>query len=115
MGMNGAALANFLSYFIYFIFLLILLRWKLKISLFSIGQLKIIAIIALLFGLNALWTSSLTPLIMKIPFNPLAVSILEGGIRTAVLVGIGITLVYCWKVSADVNRLIDKVIKRKNA
>ena len=115
MGMNGAALANFLSYFIYFMFLLMLLKWKLNISLFSVGQLKIIAVVALLFGLNVLWTASLTPIMLKVPLNALLSAILEGVVRSVVLLGLGTLLVYYWNVSADVNRLIDKVIKRKNA
>lgn len=110
MGMNGAAMANFLSYFIYFMFLLILLKWKLNISLFSVGQLKVIAIVAFLFGLNLLWTKTLTPMIMQIPFNELLVALLEGGVRTLVLLGIGVVLVYKWRISKDVNRLIDKGI-----
>lgn len=112
-GMNGAALANFLSYFIYFMILLLLLKWKLKISLFSIGQLKIVTIIALLFALNFLWTATLTPIILKIPCNALLAAILEGGFRSLVLLGIGVVLVYFWNVSEEVNGLIDKMVRRK--
>jgi len=116
MGMNGAALANFLSYFIYFMFLLILLKWKLNITLFSKGQLKILSIVALLFGLNLLWTKTLTPIMLQIPLNELVIAILEGGLRTLILLGIGVALVYTWHISDDVNRLIDKgigLVKRK--
>lgn len=111
MGMNGAALANFLSYFIYFMFLLMLLKWKLNISLFSKGQLKIICIIAVLFGLNVLWTKTLTPKMLQIPLHDFVVALLEGGIRTLVLLGIGTVLVYFWHISDEVNGLIDKGIK----
>ncbi len=112
IGMDGAALANFLSYFIYFLFLLILLKWKLKITLFTIGQLKILAIIAFLFALNTLWTATLTPVVLKLPAHALLSAVLEGSVRTLVLLGIGIALVYSWHVSDDINRLIDRVMRR---
>ena len=110
-GMNGAAMANFLSYFIYFMFLLMLLKWKLNISLFSKGQLKVILIVALLFGLNLLWTKTLTPLMLQIPIGEFVAAVLEGGVRTIVLLGIGTVLVYVWHISDEVNGLIDKGIK----
>lgn len=113
LGMNGAAMANFLSYFIYFMFLLMLLKWKLNISLFSQAQLKIIAVVAFLYGLNLLWVNVLTPVFLQIPLNELAVAIVEGVVRTVVLLGIGVVLVYVWHISDDVNGLIDKMIRKK--
>lgn len=112
IGMNGAALANFLSYFIYYLFLLILLKWKLNISLFSKGQLKVIAVVMLMFLLNYAWTKTISPVFEILPIKPLFAQIVEGGIRTLILLGIGITLTYFWKVSKEVNILIERVVKR---
>ncbi len=107
-GMNGSAFANFGSYLIYFLFLLALVKWKLNISIFSWGQLKSLVIVMALFGLNVLWARTLTPWMMSLPVKTIYAAILEGVVRTVVLLGIGMFAVYKWNISEDVNRLIRK-------
>lgn len=107
-GINGSALATLGSYIIYYIAMMLFVRYKIHISIFSKGQLKVVAIILGLFALNLLWTKTLTPLFMMLPCKELIAAIIEGAIRTSLLVGIGVALTYYWNVSAEVNNLILK-------
>ena len=88
--------------------MMLFVRYKIHISIFSKGQLKVVAIILGLFALNLLWTKTLTPLFMMLPCKELIAAIIEGAIRTSLLVGIGVALTYYWNVSAEVNNLILK-------
>ena len=111
-GMNGSAFADFGSYLIYFICLLILVKWKLNISVFSWGQLKALVVVGILFGLNFLWTKTLTPLFAMLPIKEIISALIEGALRTGVLLLIGVASVYYWRISPEINNLIDKVLKR---
>lgn len=113
IGMNGAALSSFISYLIYYVFLLIVVKWKLHISVFSKPQLKVVALILLLFLCNFLWTKTLTPLFMQIPVKPLYAAIAEAVVRSTVMVVLGILGTYYGHISIEVNQLIDKLIHRK--
>jgi len=108
IGMNGAALASLLAYFIYFLLMLTLVKWKLKISIFSIGQLKVVAIVVALFALNMLWMKTLTPLFMLLPTKPLIASILDALVRSSVISVAGVAATYYWHVSNEVCLLIKK-------
>lgn len=110
IGMNGAALASLLAYFIYFLFMLVLVKWKLKISIFSWAQLKVVAIIVALFLVNLLWMKTLTPLFLQLPIRSLFSSILDALIRSSVIAIAGIAATYYWHVSNDVNILIKKFL-----
>ncbi|MBQ4441283.1 MAG: oligosaccharide flippase family protein [Bacteroidales bacterium] len=111
-GMNGSAFANFGSYLIYFVCLLTLVRWKLHISIFSWGQLKSLVVVLLLFGLNALWVKTLSPLFDILPFKALITAIIEGTVRTGVLLIIGMTIIYFWHISPEINGLIEKSLRK---
>lgn len=111
-GMNGSAFANFGSYLIYFVCLLSLVKWKLHISIFSWGQLKSLVVVLALYGLNLLWVRTLTPLFTTLPVKALYAALLDGVLKTCVLLAIGVVAVYYWKISPEVNSLIDKVLKR---
>lgn len=108
IGMNGAALASLLAYFIYFLLMLALVKWKLNISIFSIGQLKVVAIVVVLYFINILWMKTLTPLIMLLPIKPLAASILDALIRSSFITVVGVVATYYWHVSIEVCLLIKK-------
>ena len=111
-GMNGSAFANFGSYLIYYICLLTLVKWKLHISIFSWGQLKSLLVVLVLFGLNLLWVRTVTPLFASLPVKDIYSAILDGVVKTGILVVIGITAIYYWKISPEVNRLILKVLRK---
>ena len=110
-GIDGSAAATLLSYLLYFAALLSYLWLRLRVSLFSTAQLKVVALMLAAFGLNMLWTNLLTPVIVQQPSAaPLLVDAL---LKTLVLASVLLAAVYAWRVSPTINNIIDKYIKRK--
>jgi hypothetical protein len=69
------------------------------------------AVILALFLLNWLWTSVLTPLLLK-PFEkPIFGLALDAVLKTVLFLSLGMTAIYKLKVSQSVNDLIDKGLK----
>ena len=113
---NGGALANVMSYLVYFILLIAFINWKIGVQPMSKKLLPVAAVILALFLLNWLWTSALTPLLLK-PFEKsIFGSVLDAVLKTVLFLSLGMTAIYKLKVSQSVNDLIDKgvkMIKRK--
>ena len=108
---NGGALANVVSYLIYFILLVAFIRWKIGVIPLSKKLLPVAVIILALFALNWLWMSTLTPLIVK-PFpKPVIGLAINAVLKTAIFLALGMTAIYKLKVSQSVNDLIDKALK----
>ena len=108
---NGGALANMVSYLVYFVLLLAFIKWKIGVNPLSVKLLPVAAIVLVLFGLNWLWTSTLTPLIVK-PFpKPVIGLAINAVLKTAIFLASGMTAIYKLKVSQSVNDLIDKALK----
>ena len=108
---NGGALANLVSYFIYFVLLLVFIKWKIGVMPLSKKLLPVAVVILALFGFNWLWSSTLMPLIVK-PFpKPIIGLAINAVLKTAVFLALGMTAIYKLKVSQSVNDLIDKVLK----
>lgn len=105
---NGGALANVASYLLYFILLVAFIRWKIGVMPLSKKLLPVAVVVLVLFALNWLWTSALTPLMVK----PFAKSILgltiDAVSKTVVFLALGMTAIYKLKVSQSVNDLIYK-------
>ncbi|MCL2168232.1 MAG: oligosaccharide flippase family protein [Lentimicrobiaceae bacterium] len=111
-GINGAALSTLFSYGIYYVLLLLLIYWKLKIILFSREQLKVLILILVLFVLDYFWRQFITPFVIIHTHNTLMINFTEALARTLVLGGIGFFSVYFWKVSEEVNGLIKKIYRK---
>lgn len=111
-GINGSALSNLISYVIYFSLLLLLVKWKIGTSPFSLPQLKTLAIFIMLFLLNILWRQTIYPLFGSMPFKPEINAITDGIIKTLVFGGIAVVSIYLSKVSEEVNHIADKTLKR---
>jgi len=110
-GINGAAIATLFASCVYYLLLLALVYWKLRVVPFSRKHIHILAIILSLFLLNWLWTQYATPFIIH---NPnLWISIFEAILRTTVLGGIGFLCIYFGNISEEVNGLI-KQLRIKN-
>ena len=113
---NGGALANLVSYFIYFILLLAFIKWKIGVMPLSRKLLPVVAVILVLFAFNWLWTRALTPLLLK-PFErPIFGLSINAVLKTAIFIVLGLTAIYKLKVSQSVNDLIDKglvMVRRK--
>lgn len=110
-GINGSAAATLFSYLIFFFALMSYLWLRMKVSLFSTGQLKVVVLMAAAFGLNALWTALLSPLLLSTLHSPLSI-LLDATLKTLVLASLLLTAVYAWKVSPTVNGIIDKYIAK---
>ena len=108
---NGGALANLVSYLIYFILLIAFIRWKIGVMPLSKKLLPVVAVILGLFVLNWLWTKALTPLFVK-PFEkPILGLAIDAALKTVIFLAVGLTAIYKMKVSQSVNDLIDKGLK----
>lgn len=110
IGMNGAAVSSLLSYLIYYLMLLALVKWKLHISVFSKAQLKVLAIMVVLFFVNFGWYSMLTPIILNaIPLPHLIAFIIESCIRTFCICVLTLVAVKRWEISPEISMLISKM------
>ena len=109
-GINGAAAATLLSYMLYFLLLLSYLWWRMKVSLFTTAQLKVLVLMAAGYGLNLLWAHTVTPLITQ---HPTSLTLLADALlKTAVLAVLLAVGVYAWRVSPTVNDIVDKKLKK---
>lgn len=107
-GIGGAAAATLLSYAIYYLLLLAYIGWRLRVSLFSAGQLKTLAVIAVGFGMNYVWTLWLTPLFG----SGVAALLADALLKTAVIGGGTAAALVAWKVSPTVNAMADGMMKK---
>jgi len=110
-GINGSAAATLLSYALYFTVLLSYLWIRLRVSLFSVAQLKVVAVLAAAFVLNTLWTDLLTPIITQ--QASLYTILADALLKTFVLTSALAVVVYVWRISPTINEIIDKRVLRK--
>jgi O-antigen/teichoic acid export membrane protein len=92
-GIAGASVATLGSIFLYYAFVLILVYWKLRLHPFSKGMLKTLVLMGCILLLN-----SFVPVLA----NPY----LDAILRTFLLGGVFILIMYFWNISSDANRLI---------
>ena len=97
-GISGAAFSTFISFVIYSSLIILTVYKKMKILPFSNGMLKIAALTGILLTLN-----------IFIPFmiNPYIDIVVRGLLFGSLFVAI----TYFWKISADTNHIIRKIIK----
>lgn len=106
MGISGAAMATLCAYVLYFVLLLGYLWRKLGVSLFSVGQLKMVVLIVVLLGLDWAWSQWLTP--------AMGLNVIVGAfVKTAVLGAVAAAAVLLWRISPTVNEMIGKIKVRK--
>ena len=98
-GISGAALATFISFTIYNLLVMLIVYAKMKVSPFSLSQLKLLLLVLGLLGMNML------------PYK-LDNQIIDGIVRSLITLSIGGFAVLKLKLSEDVNRLWD-MLKRK--
>jgi O-antigen/teichoic acid export membrane protein len=102
---NGAAAATLLSYALYFVLLLSMLWWRLRVSLFSLAQLKVVAVVLAGFGLNWLWTAWVAPMVTGL-WPGLGGLIVDAALKTLLLGGVVAAVVLAWRVSPTVNGML---------
>lgn len=108
---NGGALANVMSYFIYYILLLSFIRWKIGVNPISMKMFPVATIVVAMFGLNWLWTLALTPRLAGFFANPIFGLGIDAVLKSVVFLVLGLGTLYKLKVSSSVNDLIDKGMK----
>lgn len=106
MGIGGAATATLAAYGLYFALLLAYLWWKLRVSLFSAAQLKVLALTLLLLLGGWAWNRWLTPL-TGLPV------VLDAALKTVVIAGVALAGMYGWRISQSVNDLLKKLSPRQ--
>ena len=104
MGIGGAAAATLAAYGIYFALLLAYLWWKLRVSLFSAAQLKVLALGAVLLLLGWAWSRWLAPL-AGLPV------VLDAALKTAVVAALAVVAVYKLAISQSVSDLLKKFLR----
>lgn len=105
-GISGAAIATGISYLINFGLQQILIFTKLKGNPFSIGTVKQLFVILILFGLDFILPEVKNPWI-------------DGIYRSSIIASTGILLIYFLKISKEINTITDHVLatcigKKKN-
>ena len=108
---NGGALAQVVSYLVYFILLLAFIKWKIGVMPLSSKLLLVAVIVLVLFGLNWLWTIALTPLLERLFAKPVFGLGIDAVLKSVVFLVLGLVTLYKLKVSQSVNDLIDKAVR----
>ena len=105
---NGSACATLFSYLLYFGLLLTFLWWKLRVNLLSIGSVKVVVLIGVLLGVNALWNITIQIHLTQMSLGPQWMGCLvDALLRSGVLLAVTLPLMYKLQISDDVNRLMD--------
>lgn len=107
---NGGAMANAVSYLIYFILLLVFIKWKIGVQPLSGKMIPVAMVVLALFGLNWLWTSFLTPWFASLFSKPIYGLLIDAILKSVIFVILGLSAIYKMKVSSSVNDLLDKAL-----
>lgn len=113
-GMDGSAMASLLSYLIYYALLLTFVMVKVKVNPLSVKELYVMIIIIVLFMMNFLLQKYITPFIMSLFNINIIAMFADAFCRTALLCVTGLLAVYKFKISKQVNDIIDKIFLKKS-
>lgn len=111
-GIGGAAAATLIAYAVYYLVMLAYIRLRLRVSLFSWGQLKVLAMMAALMAAALAWNRWLTPLVLSPSRSTLSI-VVEAVVKTALLGGAAAAVTYFWRISPSVNDLADRILTHK--
>ena len=101
-GMNGAAISNLLAYSIYFLLIVLTVRFTLHTPTFTRQHLRIILLIIVIINLNFLWLKHL-------PINNIWISSI---VRTIVLIGGGCVVAWVKNLSPEINQQVRSIISK---
>ena len=108
MGISGAAMATLCAYGLYYALLHGYLWRKLKVSVFSMGQLKMLVLMALLLAIDMGWDW----LFGAVQQGSIVSAVARATLKTAVLGALATGGVLLWKVSPTVNEMVARVKTR---
>lgn len=115
-GMNGAAMANLLSYIVYFALMLLTLAFCLHLHPFTTGHLKTLTLISILFAVGYLIDH--TPLLSSAPMVGDTGEVIVHfplSILKNLLLLIAAFLAYRWRISPEVNQTISSHLSSSQA
>ena len=101
-GMNGAAISNLLAYSIYFLLIVLTVRFTLHTPTFTRQHLKIILLIIVIINLNFLW-------LQHLPINNIWINSI---VRTIVLIGGGCVVAWIKNLSPEINQQVRSIISK---
>lgn len=107
---NGGALANAVSYLVYFILLLAFIKWRIGVMPLSKKLLPVAAIVLILLVFNWLWTIALTSWIAGWFEKPVFGLAIDAVMKSVIFLVLGLFALYKLKVSQSVNDLVDKAL-----
>ena len=108
---NGGALANVVSYIVYYALLMSFIKWKIGVNPFSMKMLPVMAVVLPMFVLNWLWTLALTGWFAGLFSKPIFGLTLDAALKSLIFVVLGLTALYKLKVSQSVNDLVNRFLK----
>lgn len=108
---NGGAMSYMASYLVYIILLLVFIKWKVGVLPLTPKMLPVFVVILLLFGMNWVWTATLTPWFAGLFDKSIYGLLIDAALKSLLLVLLGMTALYKLGVSRSVNDLIDKGLK----
>lgn len=110
---NGSACATLFSYLLYFALLLTFLWKKLRVNLIGKGCAKVLLLIGILLGANALWNLTLQSPLTQIAIGPQWMgALIDALLRSIVLLAIALPLMYRLRISSEVNRLMEETMEK---
>ncbi|MDR1112715.1 MAG: oligosaccharide flippase family protein [Bacteroidales bacterium] len=112
-GMIGAPFATLISCSFYYILLYLFNYYKFKIFTLSSEILKIMLILGIILLVNQFCINYITPkLLLALPLKKVYILIGDSLLRTGLTIGLGIFVVYKWRISESVNGLLRKYVCR---
>ena len=93
---------------VHYTLLLALIRWKIGTLPLSSKQLLVILVVGVLFGLDWLWSRTLTPWFASQFSKPVFGLVVDSVLKSTIFLVIGLFSVYKLKISQSVNDVIDK-------
>ena len=102
LGMEGAAMSNLIAYAIYFILIILTVRFTIKAPTFTRQHLKILILIVLILSLNFLWLKYL-------PINNIWISSI---IRTLVLMGGACAIAWFKNLSPEIEQQVRSIMRK---
>ena len=103
-GIGGSAAATLIAYSVYFSLTMLFIWFKLKVSLFSTGMLKVLLMMAALWVGADVWEHFVSPLIQNF--------IVDAVIKTGLLSAIALAATYFWRISPAINDIIDRIVRK---
>jgi O-antigen/teichoic acid export membrane protein len=102
LGMEGAAISNLIAYAIYFILIILTVRFTVKAPTFTRQHLKILLLIVVILSLNFLWLKYL-------PIKNIWISSI---VRTLVLMGGACAVAWFMNLSPEIKQQVRSIGKR---